>query len=200
MLAYFIGSLPAGYIAARIAGVDIRAHGSGNIGATNVVRVLGKQFGYAVFLVDFGKGIAAVLLARYVTTLSGTDDGAVEVAATVAGICAVIGHSFPVWLNFRGGKGVATAIGVLFALLPIAALIVCGVWLVTFEIGRYVSLASVMAAIVLPIFVAAMLFLHRLETPVFLYFSLCLMAIVVIRHRANLSRLIKGTEPRFPRR
>ena len=200
MLAYFIGSLPAGYIAARIAGVDIRAHGSGNIGATNVVRVLGKQFGYAVFLVDFGKGIAAVLLARYVTTLSGTDEGAVEVAATVAGICAVIGHSFPVWLNFRGGKGVATAIGVLFALLPIAALIVCGVWLVTFEIGRYVSLASVMAAIVLPIFVAAMLFLHRLETPVFLYFSLCLMAIVVIRHRANLSRLIKGTEPRFPRR
>lgn len=181
-------------------GVDIRAHGSGNIGATNVVRVLGKRFGYAVFLVDFAKGFVAVLLARFVTSISGTDHEAVEKAATLAAICAVMGHSFPVWLKFRGGKGVATAIGVLFALMPIAAAIMCGVWLVTFEIGRYVSLASVIAAIALPISVAAMLFLHRIDTPVLLYFSLCLTTLVVVRHRSNLARLVRGTEPRFTRR
>jgi acyl phosphate:glycerol-3-phosphate acyltransferase len=143
--------------------------------------------------------MAAFLLARYMAK-SGADQSATEVAATLAGICAVLGHSFPVWLRFRGGKGVATSIGVLFALMPFAAAIVCAVWFVTFEIGRYVSLASVVSAIALPISVAAMLFVHWLATPVLLYFSLCVAALVVIRHRSNLSRLIKGTEPRFTRR
>ncbi|HYY14559.1 MAG TPA: glycerol-3-phosphate 1-O-acyltransferase PlsY [Chthoniobacterales bacterium] len=199
VIGYLIGSLPAGYIAGRLAGVDVRAHGSGNVGATNVVRVLGKRFGYPVLLIDVGKGLAAVVVARSVAN-TGTDKAATELAATVAGICAVLGHSFPAWLRFRGGKGVATSIGVVFGLMPIAAAIVCGVWLVTFEIGRYVSLASIVAAIALPISVAAMLFLHWLRTPVPLYFSLSVAALVVIRHRSNLSRLIKGTEPRFTRR
>jgi acyl phosphate:glycerol-3-phosphate acyltransferase len=200
LLGYLIGSVPVGYIAARLAGVDIRRQGSGNIGATNVLRVLGKRFGYPVFLIDVGKGAAAVLLARHLAASSGVDQSALEIAATLAGVCAVLGHSFPLWLKFSGGKGVATSIGVLFALVPLAGLIVCGVWIVTFEIGRYVSLASVIAVIALPISVAAMLFLHRIETPVLLYFSLCLTALVIIRHRSNLSRLIKGTEPRFTRR
>ncbi|HET9417816.1 MAG TPA: glycerol-3-phosphate 1-O-acyltransferase PlsY [Chthoniobacterales bacterium] len=200
VLGYLIGSFPAGYVAGRIAGVDIRTHGSGNIGATNVLRVLGKRFGYAVFLVDFGKGVAAVLVARHITSVNGTDERAVELAATLAGIVAVIGHSFPVWLKFRGGKGVATSIGVLFALLPLAGAVVCLVWLATFEIARYVSLASVVAAVALPIAVAAMFFLHRLQTPVLLYCSLCLAALVIVRHRSNLARLAKGTEPRFSRK
>jgi glycerol-3-phosphate acyltransferase PlsY len=196
VLGYLIGSLPAGYIAGRIAGVDIRTHGSGNIGATNVLRVLGKRFGYPVFLLDFGKGVVAVLASEFIAQRGKQ----VELAATIAGVLAVIGHSFPVWLKFRGGKGVATSIGVLSALTPIVAVIVCAVWLVTFEVGRYVSLASVIAAIALPISIGAMFFLHRLDTPALLYFSVCLTALVVIRHRSNLSRLIKGTEPRFTRR
>ncbi len=200
VLGYLLGSFPSGYVAGRTAGVDIRMHGSGNIGATNVLRVLGKRFGYPVFLVDFGKGVAAVLLAGHITTASGTDQRAVELAATLAGIFAVIGHSFPVWLKFRGGKGVATSIGVLFALLPVAGAVVCLVWLATFEIGRYVSLASVVAAVALPIAVAAMFFLHRLQTPVLVYCSVGLAALIVIRHRSNLARLAKGTEPRFTRK
>jgi acyl phosphate:glycerol-3-phosphate acyltransferase len=199
LLGYLLGSLPAGYIAGRLAGVDIRTRGSGNIGATNVTRVLGKGFGYPVFICDLAKGIAAVVLARHVAANS-SNESALQVAATVGGLCAVLGHSFPVWLRFRGGKGVATFIGVLFALMPISAIVVCAVWLVTFEIGRYVSLASIIAAIALPISVAAMLFLHWIQTPVLLYFSLGLSGLIVIRHRANLSRLVKGTEPRFTRR
>jgi glycerol-3-phosphate acyltransferase PlsY len=200
LIGYLIGSFPAGYFAGRIAGIDIRTVGSGNVGATNVLRVLGKRFGYPVFLVDFGKGIAAVVLARVMAKSGGSSENTVELASMLAGICAVVGHSFPLWLKFRGGKGFATSIGVLFALVPLAAAIVCIVWVVTFEIGRYVSLASVVAAVALPISVAVMFFLHRVNTPVLLYFSICLAAVIVVRHRSNLSRLAKGTEPRFVRK
>lgn len=200
LVSYFVGSVPAGYLAGRIAGIDIRTVGSGNVGATNVLRVLGKRFGYPVFVIDFAKGIAAVILSRLIAKSGGSSENTIELAGMLAGICAVVGHSFPLWLKFRGGKGVATSIGVLFALMPLAAAIVCVVWIVTFEIGRYVSLASVAAAIALPISVAVMFFLHRLNTPVLLYFSLCLAAVIVIRHRSNLSRLAKGTEPRFVRK
>jgi glycerol-3-phosphate acyltransferase PlsY len=200
VLGYLVGSFPTGYIAGRLAGVNIRAHGSGNIGATNVLRTLGKPFGYGVFLIDVAKGVAPVLLAEYIARRSGLDQPNLELAATLAGLLSVIGHSFPVWLKFRGGKGVATSIGVLFALTPSAAAIVCAVWLLTFQIGRYVSLASVAAAIALPISVAAMLFVHRLETPMLLYFSVLLTMVIVVRHRSNLCRFIKGTEPRFTRR
>jgi glycerol-3-phosphate acyltransferase PlsY len=200
VLSYLIGSFPAGYIAGRIAGIDIRTVGSGNVGATNVLRALGKRFGYPVFLIDFAKGVVAVVLAHLIAKHGGFGEKAIEIAGTLAGICAVLGHSFPLWLKFRGGKGVATSIGVLFALMPLAAAIMCAVWLVTFEIGRYVSLASVVASVALPISVAAMFFFKRLNTPVLLYFSICLAAVVVIRHRSNLSRLAKGTEPRFVRK
>jgi glycerol-3-phosphate acyltransferase PlsY len=200
VLSYFIGSFPAGYLAGRIAGIDIRTVGSGNVGATNVLRALGKRFGYPVFLIDFGKGVIAVILSRLIAKSGGSSENTIELAGMLSGLCAVVGHSFPLWLKFRGGKGVATSIGVLFALMPLAAAIVCIVWVVTFEIGRYVSLASVIAVIALPICVAVMLFLHRLNTPVLLYFSLGLAAVIVIRHRTNLSRLAKGTEPRFVRK
>jgi acyl phosphate:glycerol-3-phosphate acyltransferase len=200
MTGYLIGSFPAGYIAGRMAGIDIRKAGSGNIGATNVVRVLGKRFGYAVFVVDFIKGVGAVALSIFVGRNAGLSETRMEFCGTLSGVCCVIGHVYPVWLGFRGGKGVATSIGVLFGLVPFAALIMSAVWILTFEVTRYVSVASIAAALALPVTVGAMFWIRYLNTPVLLYFSLCLAAVVVVRHRSNISRLCNGTEPRFVRK
>jgi len=199
-ITYLIGSLPTAYIAGRFAGIDIREVGSGNVGATNVARVLGKEFGYPVFLVDVTKGFAAVKLAEILAHSAQFNALRLDVCAVLGAIFSVIGHSYPVWLSFKGGKGVATSIGTLFALNWVPAVIVCLIWIVIFQMTRYVSLASIAAAIALPITMAVMLFLKELPTPVFLYFSLCLGAIVVFRHRSNVSRLLKGTEPQFARK
>jgi len=200
LLAYLLGSLPTGYIAGRLAGVDIRKVGSGNVGATNVTRVLGKRFGYPVFLVDFAKGLAAVMLAVIMAKAAQSSAQFVDLCAAIGAICSLMGHSYSIWLGFRGGKGVATLMGALFGINWITALIVCVVWIAVFEATRYVSLASIAAAVALPIAVAIVLFLKGLPTPIPLYFSFCLGAIVVVRHRSNLSRLVKGTEPRFVRK
>ena len=200
LLAYLLGSLPTGYIAGRLVGVDIRKVGSGNVGATNVTRVLGKRFGYPVFLVDFAKGLAAVMLAVIMAKAAQSSAQFVDLCAAISAIYSLIGHSYSIWLGFRGGKGVATLMGALFGINWITALIVCVVWIVVFEATRYVSLASIAAAVALPIALAIMLFLKELPTPIPLYFSFCLGAIVVVRHRSNLSRLVKGTEPRFVRK
>lgn len=200
LLAYLLGSLPTGYIAGRLVGVDIRKVGSGNVGATNVTRALGKRFGYPVFLVDFAKGLAAVMLAVIMAKAAQSSAQFVDLCAAIGAICSLMGHSYSIWLGFRGGKGVATLMGALFGINWITALIVCVVWIVVFEATRYVSLASIAAAVALPIAVAIMLFLKELPTPIPLYFSFCLGAIVVVRHRSNLSRLVKGTEPRFVRK
>jgi glycerol-3-phosphate acyltransferase PlsY len=200
LLAYLLGSLPTGYIAGRLVGIDIRKVGSGNVGATNVTRVLGKRFGYPVFLVDFAKGLAAVMLAVIMAKAAQSSAQFVDLCAAISAICSLMGHSYSIWLGFRGGKGVATLMGALFGINWITALIVCVVWIVVFEATRYVSLASIAAAVALPIAVAIMLFLKELPTPIPLYFSFCLGAIVVVRHRSNLSRLVKGTEPRFVRK
>ena len=198
---YFLGSVPNGYLAGRIAGVDIRTLGSGNIGATNVLRTLGKRFGYPVFILDFAKGLAAVLIATAIVKSSpATSAKEIDFSVAVAGIASVIGHSYPVWLGFRGGKGVATSLGILFGIEWVAAIIVCAVWLIVFQISRYVSLASIAAAIALPLAMTGMLFLNRLSSPVFVYFAIGLAAIIVLRHRSNVSRLFNGTEPRFARK
>jgi len=200
LISYLIGSVPAGYLAGRVAGIDIREVGSGNIGATNVLRVLGKRYGYPVFLFDFMKGAAAVETSIVIFNSAHDAEVSRELCAILAGVSSVIGHSYPIWLSFKGGKGVATSAGVLFALLPFAALIVGIVWAVTFQASRYVSVASIGAALALPIAVGTMLCLKQLSAPVFLYFSICLAAVVIIRHRSNLSRLLNGTEPRFRRK
>ena len=200
LVAYLLGSFPAGYIAGRLVGVDIRKVGSGNVGATNVTRVLGKRFGYPVFLVDFAKGLAAVMLAVIMAKAAQSSAQFVDLCAAIGAICSLMGHSYSIWLGFRGGKGVATLMGALFGINWITALIVCVVWIAVFEATRYVSLASIAAAVALPIAVAIVLFLKGLPTPIPLYFSFCLGAIVVVRHRSNLSRLVKGTEPRFVRK
>jgi acyl phosphate:glycerol-3-phosphate acyltransferase len=200
LIAYLIGSFPTGYLVGRLRGIDVRNVGSGNVGATNVTRVLGKQFGYPVFMVDFFKGLGALLVAVAVAHRFQVDSVVSDLCAAMGGIFAVVGHSCPVWLGFKGGKGVATSLGVIFGISWIAALIMCAVWIVVFKATRYVSVASIAAAIALPVAMMTQLFLHELRSPVLVYFSLCLAAIVVLRHRSNLSRLINGTEPRFARK
>jgi glycerol-3-phosphate acyltransferase PlsY len=200
VLGYLLGSIPAGYLAGRMAGIDIRKAGSGNIGATNVVRVLGKRYGYPVFAVDFLKGLAAVFAATFVAKHLDLTERSAQVFGITAGVCCVLGHSFPIWLRFNGGKGVATSLGVIFGLMPVAALIVVGVWLLTFQLSRYVSVASIIAALVLPVTVMLVSHRQRSDNTVVFYFSLCLTAVIILRHRPNLVRLMRGTEPRYRRR
>ena len=199
-LGYLFGSFPAGYFAGRMAGVDVRSLGSGNIGATNVLRVLGKRWGYAVFFVDAFKGFAAVRITLFLAEhLAATRSHAVSFAILAAVMC-VIGHTFPVWLGFKGGKGVATSAGAIFGLMPLAAVIVFLIWVIVFEITRYVSVASLVAASALPVTVAILIYWNVVEGAVLLYFSTVLAILVLWSHRSNFSRLLKGTEQRFTRK
>jgi acyl phosphate:glycerol-3-phosphate acyltransferase len=200
LIGYTVGSFPTGYIVGRMAGIDVRTVGSGNVGATNVSRVLGKRFGYPVFVIDFLKGIVPVMISIFMAGKADSISTSADLYAAVGGGFSVLGHSFPIWLSFKGGKGVATSLGVLFAINWIAALVMCGVWVLVFRLTRYVSLSSIAAAIALPVAMTGMLFLHQLRSTIPIYFSVCLTAIVVARHRSNLSRLRHGTEPRFARK
>ena len=192
--AYLLGSIPCGHLAGRLAGVDVRQHGSGNIGATNVLRVLGKSWGFTVFFADTLKGFLAVSLAYMLVARTPEAQIYGDCYAILAAAACVAGHSFPVWLKFKGGKGVATSLGALLGVVPVAALSIFLVWLVVFMVTRYVSLASILAASALPIAVAM---LGRAR--VVFYFTLAMTLLVVWRHRANISRLLQGTEPRFHR-
>src|SRR5438270_5663790 len=153
---YLLGAIPAGYLAGRLAGIDIRNTGSGNIGATNVLRVLGKKYGYPVFLFDFLKGLSAVYLSQSLCRQS-NGNIPIELCGITGGVAAVIGHSYPLWLGFRGGKGVATSLGVLLALVPAAAIIMVAVWALIFFVTGYVSVASITAAAVLPVATALLI-------------------------------------------
>jgi glycerol-3-phosphate acyltransferase PlsY len=177
---YLLGSIPFGLVLTRMAGLgDIRAIGSGNIGATNVLRTGNKPLALAVLLLDSGKGAAAVLLAaRW-----GGD------AALAAGLGAVLGHLFPAWLAFKGGKGVATTLGTLLALVWPAGLIACALWLVMALIFRISSLAALTAIAVAP--VAA----YFLRGPVTAGVVLAIAALIWVKHAANIRRLLKGVEP-----
>jgi glycerol-3-phosphate acyltransferase PlsY len=197
---YLIGSIPAGYIAGRIVGIDIRTVGSGNIGATNVTRVMGKRYGYPVFIVDFLKGFAAVGMSIMIAKRAQPVLISSELFGVVGAVACVLGHSFPVWLGFKGGKGVAASAGALLGLMPFVALIAVAVWLIIFYLTRYVSVASMTAALAVPITILSMMFLGQTGGTALLYFSICLAAVVIVRHRSNLSRLMRGTEPRFKRK
>ena len=197
-ISYLLGSVPSGYIAGRIAGVDIRKVGSGNIGATNVTRSLGKKYGYPVFAADFCKGLLAVFIAGRVAQRPDTIQS-VAVLEIVAAVCCVLGNAFPVWLGFRGGKGVAVSAGLLFAMMPLAGVIAIAVWVTIFYLTRYVSLASIIAALTLPVAVLALLHFKQMTEWSFLYVSICLTAFVILRHRSNISRLVRGTEQSFRR-
>ena len=196
-LAYLLGSMPTGYLVARARGLDIRAVGSGNIGATNVFRSLGAPAGTLVLAVDAVKGwIACVVLSGLIHRLFGADPGlsTPESLRLVAGIAVVVGHNYTCWLRFRGGKGIATSAGVLAALVPYALLILLAAWLATFLLTRFASLASVVAALTLPFAVWG-----TRGSLTLILVTAGLSALATYRHRANLQRIVAGTEPRFSR-
>ena len=197
---YLLGSIPFGYLAGRIAGVDIRTCGSGNVGATNVMRTLGKGYGYPVFFADFLKGLVAVKMSILVAARVQPEWISSEIFGIAAAISSVLGHSFPLWLRFKGGKGVATSAGALFGLVPVAALVGVAIWIMIFWLTRYVSVASIAAAAALPFVILITTWLSRTNTKSLFYSSVCLAAVVIWRHRLNLSRLMRGTEPRFTRK
>jgi glycerol-3-phosphate acyltransferase PlsY len=192
--AYLLGSIPTGFLVANAKGIDIRAVGSGNIGATNAMRVLGKPAGIFVLLMDALKGFAAAawLVSLMVKCFTFAPEH-VENLKIIAGICAVLGHNYTCWLKFKGGKGIATTAGVYLALAPWALLIALGVFILAVLITRYVSVGAIAAAIALPVIVWVMmphnLFLGIVTT------ALGVMAIY--KHKSNIQRLMAGTENRL---
>ena len=186
LTAFFLGSLPFGHWLALVRGIDLRNQGSGNTGATNVGRVLGKKWGIFVFVLDLGKGWIAVALAKSVGNLP-------ETWSVTVGVFAVLGHVFSPWLGFRGGKGVATSAGILIGLAPWVALSVALIWFLAFQMSRTVSVASLCAATAFPLFV----FWLMPEQKVFQWISIGMTVLVWFRHRDNLKRLFQGKENRF---
>lgn len=191
LAAYLCGSIPTGFLVARARGVDIRAHGSGNIGATNVFRILGKGPGVFVLLVDALKGALPVLfLPLWIGQVSGVEAVPFKM---IAAIGAVLGHNFTCWLRFKGGKGVATSAGVLAAMVPLPFLATLGGFLLALALARYVSLASIVGAVVLPFAVAWIPPGDRR----LVFLTAALSALVILRHKANIGRLLNGTERRI---
>ena len=189
--AYLLGSIPFGLILTKIfGGADIRKSGSGNIGATNVARVMGPAAGILTLLLDAAKGALAVWLAGRFAEHHAT-------SMTLAGIAALVGHCFPVWLKFKGGKGVATALGVFGMLAPLAALGATVFFLVVVLMWRYVSMGSVSAAAAMPLLVYFLWAPGHAPPLVVTFGTLFAAALVIAKHDANLERLVDGTEPKF---
>jgi acyl phosphate:glycerol-3-phosphate acyltransferase len=208
LIAYTLGSIPFGLLVSRSQGIDIRKHGSGNIGATNVWRVMGKKWGIITFAADVLKGLAAVLVAKWLAARWGIhvplphgheriDHLPQDYAGIAAAMGCVLGHSFPVWLGFRGGKGVATSLGVIFGMMPVAAAIDFVLWGIVFQISGYVSLASIVAAAALPVIVVGLLVAGWLHGWGYFFFAVAAGLLVIRRHRDNIKRLVAGTEKSF---
>jgi glycerol-3-phosphate acyltransferase PlsY len=186
VVAYLLGSIPTAFLLVRLIGRgDVRAIGSGNVGATNALRAAGWRAALAVLAIDVAKGALAVALMRQAADAPAW--------AAAAGFAAVAGHCFPVWLSFSGGKGVATAVGAFAMIAPAAVPAAAAVWLVVFVAARYVALASVLAALALP--VAAQWLVHPPRAV--LGWCAATVAVVIWRHRANLARLAHGAEPKL---
>jgi glycerol-3-phosphate acyltransferase PlsY len=198
LFAYLIGSIPFGYLVARWRGIDIFREGSGNIGATNVGRVLGRRLGILVFLLDFAKGALPVLAARALVGGSEIEDALpARTAEGMAALAAFLGHLFPVYLRFRGGKGVATGAGALTVLMPIPALIALLTWIGILCAFRYVSLASMAAVAALCIFQFATPKPYARDNVIMTLFCFLAAGLVLLRHRSNLARLAHGSENRI---
>jgi glycerol-3-phosphate acyltransferase PlsY len=181
---YLLGSIPFGLLFARLAGAgDVRRIGSGNIGATNVLRTGKRWAAFATFLADAAKGAIAVIVAGHYF--------GIQIFPVLAGLGAFIGHCYPVWLGFRGGKGVSTFIGIMFGLAWPVALLTCATWLTIARTFRFSSLAALAAA------VAAPLYFLLIGTSLFAVFALVLAVLVFFTHRANIARLLRGEEPRI---
>ncbi|MBG90996.1 MAG: acyl-phosphate glycerol 3-phosphate acyltransferase [Actinobacteria bacterium] len=183
-LAYLVGSVPFGVLVARTQQVDLRQNGSGNIGATNVYRVMGKGYGVLVFALDFGKGLGVTVLAMH---LFGEPWQHVLV-----GLTAILGHSFSVFVRFRGGKGVATGIGVIAALSPLTCLIVLSVAALMLKVTRIVSLTSMSGSVLVPVI------MYLLDAPLaYVIMTAVIAVLLIIRHKDNIKRLLNGTEHQF---
>ncbi|MFP4104796.1 MAG: glycerol-3-phosphate 1-O-acyltransferase PlsY [Phycisphaerae bacterium] len=199
VLAYVIGSTSFGAIIARLKGINLREHGSGNIGATNVGRVLGRKWGILCFFLDATKGFAPTLAVVQLTHGAGTPEPMIQVAWLLTGSSAILGHVFSFWLKGKGGKGVATSLGVVLGVFPyftLPGLIAFGLWILVVLVTRYVSLASVLAALsFLPAFFA----LHwpGLDYWPMVSFAAAMMLLIIVRHRSNIRRLLNGTESKI---
>lgn len=186
---YLIGAIPFGYLAGKLRGIDIRDHGSGNIGATNVLRTLGKPIGISVLLLDVLKGLVPVLLAKHYS-----DNSLIHIATAFA---TIMGHNYTFWLHFKGGKGIATSAGALLPLILIPLGVAAVIWATLFFSTRYVSVASMGAALTIPIATGVVLGMRgNWDTPMFT-FTLILAVLAIWKHRGNIRKLCNGTENRF---
>jgi len=198
IISYLFGSISWGFIIGKLKGIDIREHGSKNIGATNITRVLGKPFGYICFMLDFLKGFLPSYLMMFVIALPSTSKSAGVILAILG---TFLGHIFPIYLNFKGGKGVATGTGAVLAISPLATIIGFIVWIITFKTTRYVSLASIIAAIIVPLLTLFFSATEIYQLPIALQvFIVTMGTIAIIKHRSNIARLINGTEYRFEKK
>jgi glycerol-3-phosphate acyltransferase PlsY len=197
ILAYLIGSIPTALIISKkYFGIDIRDYGSGNMGATNTFRVLGKRYGTIVMIIDILKGVTAVALYNAIAFYTHSENELERTNFMIGlGLAAVIGHVFPIFANFKGGKGVATLFGMILAVQPVVAISCVGVFLLVLYLTRYVSLSSILGAVMLPISVLWIFNEHE-----FLYrlFALLIAILVVITHQKNIGRILRGVESRVP--
>jgi len=195
ILAYLIGSIPTSvWISKHFFNVDIRDYGSGNAGATNTFRVLGKKWGSIVMAVDILKGVIAtslfILIPHYQTNELHRTNFMIGL-----GLASVIGHVFPIWANFKGGKGVATLFGMALAIQPLAAVLCIAVFLLVLYLTRFVSLSSILAGVAFMVFI---LFIYNAQEPLYRIFAIIVAAMVVLTHQKNISRIINGTESKVP--
>lgn len=222
--AFLAGSIPFGLLIAKAKGVNIREHGSGNIGATNVLRIVGKPYGIACLLLDFLKGMIPTLLAvslclitgknpqmaiealsPFATVFPAADAWQAQTLIILTGLCAILGHNYSPWIGFKGGKGIATSGGVLVALIPVGVLILLLVWLVLFFTTRYVSIASIGAAAAVPLITIYGSYKHGYiadgtwNKPLFI-FSIVIGTLAIWKHRSNIKNLMNGTEHKFSKK
>ncbi len=191
LLAYLLGSIPTSvWVSKRFFNIDIRDYGSGNAGATNVYRVLGSRWGTFVMIMDMLKGVLAVQLAWLLPEYI---DAEIQFQnlQTGLGMAAVLGHIFPIWAEFKGGKGVATVFGMVLGISPITAVSCAGIFLLVLYLTRFVSLSSILASIAFPIFI---LVVFNVENPLYRVFAIAVALMVVLTHQKNIGRLIRGEE------
>ncbi len=229
LIAFLLGSVPFGLIIAKLKDIDIRAHGSGNIGATNVLRVVGKKYGITCLILDAFKGLIPTMiglslirfagpdgqphdnpmaieaLTSYATVLPAAAQWKAQACQVLTGLFAILGHNYSPWVGFKGGKGIATSAGVLIALMPAAVVLLIIVWLIAFFTTRYVAIASIAAAAALPILTVYGAWFHgkfangTWNKPL-LAFTILISILAIWKHRSNIERLRAGTEHRFERK
>ncbi len=197
IIAYLIGSIPTALIISKkFFGVDIRDYGSGNMGATNTFRVLGSKFGTVVMVCDILKGLFAVGLYNFLPFYVQHGNGLERTNLMIGlGLAAVIGHVFPIWANFKGGKGVATLFGMILAIQPVVAISCVSVFILVLYLTRFVSLSSILAGLMLPI---SVLWIWNEHEILYRVFALLVAVLVIFTHQKNISRLLKGIESRIP--